>query len=224
MSPSYDDQPVPSVTADGAGLSSVLAYLAANRSQVLGGIVQALRSVVPIVHGLRFPRAAVDRPETEVITVDGKTFTRQTERRYWGNALELDIGGPTGIPASMISEGTLLVLGILTALMGPEPAQLVLLDDIDRGLHPKAQRDLVAVLRRLMEHRPELQIVATSHSPYLLDCLRPEEVRLTTLRDDGTAVCGRLDEHPEFEKWKESMTPGEFWSTVGEQWLAPLFR
>jgi len=56
-------------------------------------------------------------------------------------------------------------------------------------------------------------------SPYLLDHLRPEEVRLTTLRDDGAAVCGCLEEHPDFDKGKESMTPGEFWSLVGEKWL-----
>jgi hypothetical protein len=70
-----------------------------------------------------------------------------------------------------------------------------------------------------LEQNPEMQIVATSHSPYLLDHLRPEEVRLTTLRDDGSVACGRLDAHPDFDKWKETMTPGEFWSLVGEKWL-----
>ncbi len=64
-----------------------------------------------------------------------------------------------------------------------------------------------------------MQIVATSHSPYLLDHLAPEEVRLTVLDDQGAVVAGRLDEHPEFEKWKETMAPGEFWSMVGEKWL-----
>ncbi len=49
---------------------------------------------------------------------------------------------------------------------------------------------------------------------------RPEEIRLTTLKDDGSVACARLDEHPEFEKWKETMAPGEFWSMVGEKWVA----
>ena len=73
-----------------------------------------------------------------------------------------------------------------------------------------------------MEANPELQIIATSHSPYLLDHLKPEEVRLTTLREDGSAACARLDQHPEFEKWKDEMSPGEFWSTVGEKWVADV--
>jgi predicted ATP-dependent endonuclease of OLD family len=94
-----------------------------------------------------------------------------------------------------------------------------LLDDLDRGLHPKAQLDLVSYLRGLLESQPNLQIIATTHSPYILDRVTSDEVRLVTLGDDGWAVCGRLQDHPEFERWKEEMTPGEFWMMFGEKWL-----
>jgi predicted ATPase len=121
----------------------------------------------------------------------------------------------------MVSDGTLLVLGLLTVLVGTDDRpHLILLDDLDHGLHPKAQRDLVALLRKLLEQKPEMQIVATTHSPYLLDHLSPDEVRLTTRRSDGSVACARLDEHPDFGHWKEAMTPGEFWSMVGEKWVA----
>jgi len=219
VAPSYSDERVPHMEPDGEGLASVLAYLAFNRPDDYGRLQEALRAVVPIVRHMRFPRAAVVRTESEVIKVEGKTFTHRADREYWGNAIEFDMEGASHIPAEMVSEGTLLVLGLLTAIMGPERPQLVLLDDIDRALHPKAQGDLVTLLRKLLDQNPDMQIVATSHSPYLLDHLRPEEVRLTTLRDDGSVACGRLDAHPEFEKWKETMTPGEFWSLVGERWL-----
>jgi predicted ATPase len=122
----------------------------------------------------------------------------------------------------MVSEGTLLVVGILATLLKPNRPRYLLLDDLDRALHPRAQDELVGVLRKMIADNPELQIVATSHSPYLLDCLRPEEVRLTTLRDDGSVACARLDQHPEFEKWKDEMAPGEFWSMVGESWVAQV--
>jgi predicted ATPase len=219
LAPSYSDQPVPHMEPNGEGLPSVLAYLASNRPEQFARIREALRAVVPIVRDMRFPRAAVIRFESEVIKVDDKTFTHRAEREYWGNSIEFDMEGAPRIPAEMVSEGTLLVLGLLTMIMGPERPRIVLLDDIDRALHPKAQGDLVALLRRLLDQNPDMQIVATSHSPYLLDHLRPEEVRLTTLKDDGSVACGRLDQHPEFEKWKETMTPGEFWSLVGEKWL-----
>jgi hypothetical protein len=47
-----------------------------------------------------------------------------------------------------------------------------------------------------------------------------EQVRLITIGDEGYAVCGRLDQHPEFERWKDEMAPGELWSLFGEKWLA----
>ncbi len=183
-------------------------------------ILEGLRSIVPTVQAMRFRRTKIVRPETEVIKVDGKDFTRRTEREYWGESIEFDMGGATRIPAQLVSEGTLLVLGLLTVLMGASRPRLVLLDDLDRALHPKAQRDLVTLLRKILDQNSDIQILATSHSPYLLDCLKPEEVRVTTLMDDGSVAIGRLDSHPTFEKWKDEMSPGEFWSLVGEKWVA----
>jgi predicted ATPase len=205
---------------DGEGLASVLAYMALNQPAEFATIIGSLRSVVPIVRTLRFPRARVVRNESEIISIDQNKHSFARQQEYWGNAIEFDMEGARGIPANMVSEGTLLVLGLLTVLMGPNRPRLLLLDDLDRALHPKAQEQVIGLLRTLLERQPELQIVATSHSPYLLDHLKPEEVRLTALTDDGYATVGRLDAHPLFEKWKEEMAPGEFWSMVGEKWLA----
>ncbi len=62
--------------------------------------------------------------------------------------------------------------------------------------------------------------MATSHSPFVLDSLRYEEVRQTVLMDSGEARAGELSRHPEYERWRREMRPGEFWSTVSESWLA----
>ena len=90
----------------------------------------------------------------------------------------------------------------------------------DQGLHPKAQKTLIETLRGLLTKNPGLQIVATSHSPYLLDHVRPEEVRLTSIDESGSSVWAALDEHPDWDSWKDQMTPGEFWSTFGDEWVA----
>ena len=123
------------------------------------------------------------------------------------------------LPASQVSEGTLLVLGLLAALYAPGRPSLILLDDLDRGLHPKAQKDLIGLLRGLLETNAELQLLAATHSPYMLDSMTTSEVRMTVLRDDGTTVCAPLASHPKFEKWKNEMAPGEMWSLFGEKWL-----
>jgi predicted ATPase len=112
-----------------------------------------------------------------------------------------------------------MALGLLTVLMGPTRPRLVLLDDIELGLHPAAQGKLIEVLRKIQASDPELQIIATSHSPFILNYLDPKEVRMTFLAENGFARCEKLTAHPEFERWKDMMSPGEFWSTVGESWL-----
>ena len=113
-----------------------------------------------------------------------------------------------------------MLIGLMTALLGPNQPQILLMDDIEHGLHPLAQKSLLGVLGQVMQKLPNLQIIATAHSPYLLDQLQPEQIRLMTIGEDGYSVCGRLEDHPQFAKWKDEMAPGELWSLFGEKWLA----
>jgi predicted ATPase len=188
---------------DGEGLSAYLASLSVEYPVHFQGIVRKLRAIVPVVENIRL------RP----------AYVIDDLGRHVGYELLFDMRGAEGIPASSVSEGTLLTLGLLTVLSSAEPPQLVLIDDLERGLHPKALGDLIQQFRLLQEQNPELQIVATSHSPYLLDYLKAEEVLLTSLDQDGYAAVKSLTEHPEYERWKDLMAPGEFWSTVGESWI-----
>jgi predicted ATPase len=94
-----------------------------------------------------------------------------------------------------------------------------LIDDLERGLHPRAMGNLVKQFRLLQQQNPDLQIVATTHSPYLLDYVEADEVLLTSVSEDGYAAIKPLTDHPDYERWKDVMAPGEFWSTVGERWV-----
>lgn len=67
---------------------------------------------------------------------------------------------------------------------------------------------------------PRAAIIAGSHSPYLLDWLNADEIRLMTIGPNSYATCGKLTDHPQFDKWKDEMAPGELWSMFGEKWLA----
>jgi predicted ATP-binding protein involved in virulence len=113
-----------------------------------------------------------------------------------------------------------LALGLLTKLHEPERPRLVLLDDIDRGLHIEAQSRLVEVLRELLELDPELQIVCTTHSPYLLDRFDPSEVRVLGLDADRCTQASPLTAHPDFDKWKFGTQTGELWAALGSAWVA----
>lgn len=179
---------------DGSGLHSALASMSLNDPDAWQAVQADLRQIIPSIRRLRHTKTPP-------------------------NALLFDTVGADSVPADQVSEGTLLVLGLLAALHTAGRPSLVLLDDLDRGLHPKAQRELITLLRGLLKTNPELQIVATTHSPYMLDCMETNEVRMTFLGDNGATECAALTSHPEFPKWKDEMTPGEMWSLFGEKWL-----
>ncbi|MDB5309625.1 MAG: hypothetical protein JWO38_3827 [Gemmataceae bacterium] len=195
----------PRMELSGRNLPSVLAYLKLYEEERFDEVVTQFRQVIPYVKRVRLDR----------VPVSGAGM---------GEGLLFDLAMRTGIRASAMSDGTLYVLGLLTAIASPQRAKVLLIDDIDHGLHPKAQMDLLRLLRKLLDQHPDLQIIATSHSPYILDQLEWNEVRVTCLLDDGSAVCVPLTDHPLYPKWKESMSPGEFWSHLGDDWVHKLDR
>ena len=36
---------------------------------------------------------------------------------------------------------------------------------------------------------------------------------------EGYAKCGRLSDHPQSAEWRKMLRTGEFWASVGEDWL-----
>lgn len=198
--PSPAREIVQTLPPDGSGLASILAGLHLEAHDQFNEIVERLKTVVPTVQGLRIKRRALEPQEV-------------------GYELLFDMKGGEGIPAEYVSEGTLITLALLVLLAGPNPPGLVLIENLERGLHPKALCDLVDQIRSLQKENPRLQVVATSHSPYLLDRLAADEILLTSLDEDGYASVKALSEHPEYDRWKDVMAPGEFWSTVGESWV-----
>jgi len=200
---SYSDEKTPSLQEDGSAFGALLAHIALVDRTRYDRIVDAVRAVIPAVHGLRLEREKVPRSDPEL----------------WGHKLIIDFESSPDTPAEEASEGTLLVIGIITAVLSIEHPNLILIDDIDKGLHPKAIVDLIAQLRRILVENPDLQIIATTHSPYLIDNFEGDEIRLTTMSPTAGVVCGRLSDHPDFARWRETMLAGEFWSMVGERWL-----
>lgn len=79
------------------------------------------------------------------------------------------------IPAIDLSQGTLLALAMLTLAYLPDPPPIVCIEEPDRGIHPRLLRDVQDALYRLSypesggEERDPVQVIATTHSPYLLD-------------------------------------------------------
>jgi predicted ATPase len=130
-----------------------------------------------------------------------------------------DCHGAPGIPAHGASHGTLIVLALLAILHGPNRPNLILLDDFDHALHPRAQMELVRMIKHLLalDEFKDVQVVATTHSPYTLDELDPTDVYAFALRDDGTVASRRLSEHPDAESTRGALKAGQLWSLDPER-------
>jgi hypothetical protein len=221
--PSYLREVAPMMEADGSGLATVLSTLLGEQRDEFEVIQAQLHEFVPEFERIRFRPAAISIVEAQEVPValddDGKEILgkRRYRREVIGSEILFDFRHAKGVPAKHASEGTMLLLGLLTeAITGK--ATVLLLDDVDRALHPKAQQRLVAQLRKLMERG--VQVIATTHSPYLVLHLEYEEIRAMMMSDSGGALIGKLTDHPEYERWREDMTPSEFWTVFGEEWLA----
>jgi hypothetical protein len=216
--PSYSADSTLGVQFDGTNLGAALADLALTSPRGLQDLLDRVRAVVRIVDSVSIARAPISKLEY-VPSNSTKGLYQQSRATYQGYEVRLVLRGGGQVPAHAAGEGTLITLGLLTVLSREPVPRLVMIDELERGLHPKALGELVRQIRALMERFPDLQVIGTTHSPYLVDHFRPEEIRLTTTADDGSVLIGTLSEHPDFDRWKDEMKPGEFWSTVGEDWL-----
>jgi predicted ATPase len=217
--PSAMSEEQPRLESDGAGLASVLTYLAGAEPDIKAAIEKDLRQVVPQVRRILTKPAKVSVLRKKIYPVGDQTIELPVEEEIWGQRFSLEMAGGTQVPAEQLSEGTVLALGLLTLLHGPEAPRLLLLDDLDRALHLGAQTRLVEILRRLLERRPELQVICTSHSPFLLQEIAPHDVLVMAPDEEGWSHACRLDQHPDYKRFRAALTTGELWATLGEDWV-----
>lgn len=212
----------PTLRYDGAGLPSFLQYLHGLRDGTLDAIEAAVRKIVPRFLRVQFRPAMLIRSEREVLTLDGQKVARDVQREEAGVELLVEFADGAVVPATHVSEGTLVVLALLSMVHAPnhQRRRLLLIDDLDRALHPSAQHHLVDALHQILQKTPDLQIIATTHSPDLIDSCAPEEVQVMGFDAQGLPAVRALTSHPEADKWLKLIRSGEFWSTVGEEWVA----
>jgi hypothetical protein len=206
--------------ADGSWLASALAWMKGAAEDELAQATNDLQRIVPGVKRIRTFRELVPNRRMDQINVDGQPVWRPVDEELLGDRFEIEFDDGSAIPADLLSEGTVLALGLLTKLYEPERPRFLLLDDMDRGLHIEAQARLVEVLRDLMKLDPELQIACTTHSPDLLDMFEPSEVRVVALDANRRTQVLPLTAHPEFSKWKFGTQTGELWAALGSSWVA----
>ncbi|MEA2174844.1 MAG: hypothetical protein QOD00_2436 [Blastocatellia bacterium] len=126
--------------------------------------------------------------------------------------------GKHRIRASELSQGTLFALAFLTLAYLPQPPSIVCFEEAEHGIHPRLLVEIRDAMYRLCypkdygEKRDPVQVIATTHSPYLLDLYKdhPEEIVIANKDAQGIQF-ERLSEKPDISEFLQDAPLSEVW-------------
>ena len=115
------------------------------------------------------------------------------------------------VDARGMSDGTLRYLAIVTAMLTRRENSLLIVEEIDNGLHPSRAKNLMAMLRILGRKR-SIDVVATTHNPALLDAAGSRMVPFITVvhrnEETGSSILSLLEDIDQLPKLMASGTLG----------------
>jgi len=171
----------------GDNLPNVIQYLKEKHPEQLERMFETLRKRVP----------RLERVEAEPMP-DGRLLLQIKDAPF-----------DRPILSRYASDGTLKMLSYLVVLMDPEPPQFIGIEEPENFLHPRLLPELAEECRAASENS---QLLVTTHSPFFLNGMRPEEVRVIYRDEQGYSQVKRAVEVqgiPEFVAAGASM--GYLW-------------
>jgi predicted ATPase len=99
--------------------------------------------------------------------------------------------------AQEMSDGTLKVFAYLLLLEDPNPPPFICIEEPENGLYHKLLESLVTEFRAYATAKKHAsQVFITTHQPYLVDALKPEEVWILEKGVDGFSTIRRASDNP----------------------------
>lgn len=186
--PPQRDQPF---DPTGYGLSTCLGELKLLDDEMFNAISSEFCNVFPEFKGISFQRVRSDgwhrdKLNRRVAVGDGDAFQMLLVR-----------SDGVKVPADAASGGTLVVLAFLT--MAKLGRGLLLVEEPENGLHPERLQQVIELLRDACIAAPDTQVVITTHSPFVLDCVEPHEVRVFRRNAAGDVEVYHLDDLPDIK-------------------------
>lgn len=202
---------------DGSNLSSVLAKLC-KQEQMKQSLLDFIRSL----------------PEQDITDI---SFMVRLHESFGNKEQKID--------APLLSDGTLRVLSVGAVLLSAPEKSLVVIEEVDNGIHPSRADFLVKQIQNIVSRRG-LQVLISSHNPALLDavpdtalgdvlcCYRNPEngssriVRLADMKRFPELVAqgslGQLMTSNRLEKFLKDTTSEEKRKQAALSWLEQLSR
>jgi predicted ATPase len=148
------------LTKSGDNLANVVQYLAEQHPSQLDRIFEVLRKRVP----------RIERVLAETMP-DGRLLLQIKDAPFNNPVL-----------ARFASDGTLKMLAYLVLLYDPAPPPFIGIEEPENFLHPRLLPELAEECRAASE---KTQLLVTTHSPFFLNALRPNEVRVLWRDESG---------------------------------------
>jgi len=175
------------LSATGDNLPNVIQYLSESHPERLEQIFETLRRRIPRIEKI-----------TSKPLDDGSLLLQLKDAPF-----------SSPILARFASDGTLKMLAYLTLLYDPDPPQLIGIEEPENYLHPKLLPELAEECDLASERT---QLIVTTHSPFFIDRLKPEQVRVLYRGNDGYTQVKRVADMPGIKEFlEEGASLGELW-------------
>ena len=156
-------------------------------------LVQAIQKALPGIRGVDARPPQASRQESSFALLEQMPSQGRSG------------ASPFPIPAWMLSEGTRRITAILALLAHEPPPTLLCIEEIENGLDPWSA---LAVLQELRSaSRRGIQVVVTTHSPWLLDHVEVDDI-LHVERTAGDTVYTRFADREGVKAYLGRASPG----------------
>jgi predicted ATPase len=159
---------------DGSNIAGVLAALDTSRKEEVERTLTEYLKVLPERDIQRIWTEPVGKFQTDAMLY--------CEEGWSGTASQT-------VDARGMSDGTLRYLAIVAAMLTRQPKSLLVIEEVDNGLHPSRAHALVEMLCTLGKQRG-IDVIVTTHNPALLDAAGTRMVPFITVahRNDETGA------------------------------------
>ena len=156
----------------------------------IGNVVQFMerdypRQFTKILSDIASKIPGIDKISTERM-LDGRLLLKFNDR-----------GFSDPFSSQQMSDGTLKVFAYLIMLSDPSPPPFICIEEPENGLYHKLLETLAKQFRaHVTDGKSKSQIFITTHQPYFVDALEPNEVWILEKADDGFTKIHRASENP----------------------------
>ena len=199
--------PIPERMRDFAPLSKTIAEDASDLAGYLANLDEELKSGTyeAILKYLKpLPDRDIKSIRADKIPMTDKAMLFCTEEWTAGHTQEQSALG--------MSDGTLRFAGIIAMLITAEDKALILLEELDKGVHPSHAKDLVKMLKEIGKQK-KLDIICTTHNATFVDELGPQMIPFISYikrnEENGCTDIHLLEENEQLARLMASKSVGD---------------